>query len=180
MTDLDSFNNQFLISLSSFKQDYFQDTVSLVIEHDPRGAFGLVINRPLNIDVSELFPDVPRHTYLPIMEGGPVDRQRVFFLHPGGRRFKMTLEVSKEISLTTSEDFIAAIIDGSVPAKSIIILGYAGWSGQQLEDEIAHNIWLLSPTKGAIVFDVAYDRRAAEAAKLLGVDVNLIAPAGYD
>ena len=176
----DNFNNHFLISLPALKEDYFQDTVSLIIEHDEEGAFGLVINQPLDIEVADLFPNVPTHTFLPIMEGGPVDPERVFFLHPTGPTYASTLELSNEIALTTSDDFIQAIIDGTAPAKSMIILGYAGWGGHQLESEIGKNIWLLAPAKGSIVFDLAYEARAREAAAILGVDLNLISPAGHD
>jgi putative transcriptional regulator len=176
-----SFRNQFLVALSSLRGDYFEDSVSLLVDHNDEGAFGLIINRPLKTRLSEIFPDVNRKFTCPVLEGGPVEQNRVFFLHEGGRVFESTFKISEEIHLTTSLDFIEQMVAGEAPERTLAILGYAGWGSQQLESEIAENVWLLAPVDPLIVFETSFALRATAAANALGVDLNLIPPsAGHD
>ena len=63
---------------------------------------------------------------------------------------------------------------GSGPDKSLVALGYAGWSAGQLETEITENSWLTLPADSAIIFDTPYHQRVNAAAAKLGVDLNLL------
>jgi len=175
-----SFKNQFLVSLPGLRGDYFQNSISLLIDHNAEGAFGLVINHPLENKISDILPELGLFDF-PVFLGGPVQQDRIFFLHPKGEQFEATLEISDEISLTTSADFVEAMKQGSAPPKTIALLGYAGWGAEQLEQELIENVWLLTPASGRIVFDEPYEKRASEAARLMGIDLNLISPeAGHD
>ena len=69
---------------------------------------------------------------LPIFTGGPVQTDRGFVLHPSGPQYQATLELG-EAGLSTSQDVLFAIADGSGPDKCLITLGYAGWDAGQLE-----------------------------------------------
>ena len=181
MPERQSFKNQFLVSLPALAGDYFQSTVSLLVEHDAQGAFGLVINKPLDNEIADIFPQLEGRFVCPLLQGGPVERDRVFFLHPTGIEFDTTLQISDEISLTTSADFIESMKSGEAPEKTLALLGYAGWAAEQLEHELAEDVWLLAPASARIVFDEPYESRADAAARLLGVDLNLINPhAGHD
>ncbi|MBV1876465.1 MAG: YqgE/AlgH family protein [Pseudomonadales bacterium] len=181
MSELQSFKNQFLISLPTLAGDYFHSTISLLIEHNEQGAFGLVINQPLDIEITNIFPQLDGRYICPVLEGGPVERERVFFLHPGGTEFDSTLSLSDEICLTTSPDIITAMKSATAPENTLACLGYAGWSAGQLEDEIARDVWLLAPASASILFDEPYETRASLAAQQLGIDLNLINPhPGHD
>lgn len=176
-----SFTNQLLVALPSLKGDYFENAVSLLVEHNEEGAFGLMINRPLKTPIEEIFPNVASKFTCPVMEGGPVEQNRVFFLHETGPTFESTLVVSDDVSLTTSADFIESMTAGKAPPRTLAILGYAGWGSHQLEGEIQGDVWLLSPATGTIVFDTPFEDRAHAAAASLGVDLNLINPsAGHN
>ncbi len=176
-----TFRNQFLVALPALKGDYFEDSLSLLVEHNDEGAFGLIVNRPLKTPLDELFPDVSGRFTCPVMEGGPVEQNRVFFLHEPGMEFESTLQISDDVALTTSADFIDAMKAGTAPQKTLAILGYAGWGSQQLENELAENVWLLSPASGRVLFDIPFEDRTHAAAAALGVDLNLIPPsAGHD
>jgi len=171
---MQSFKNQFLISLPALKGDYFGGTVSLIVDHNEEGAFGLIINRPLDQDIDELFIEITNGFNCPVLLGGPVEQDRVFFLHPTGTYFESTIEISDEIALTTSTDIIDAMQDGNAPKGILAIVGYAGWGAEQLEQELVNNAWLLTPTSGRIAFNTPYEDRPKEAAGLLGIDLNLI------
>lgn len=181
MDSTQSFRNEFLIALPTLKGDYFQNTVSIIVDHTEEGAFGLVINRPLEANIGEVFPEVDGRFSCPVLEGGPVEQNRMFFLHAAGHEFEATFKLSDEICLTTSADFITAMRDGQAPARTLALLGYAGWDAMQLEREISENVWLLAPAESRILFETPFEDRAGEAARLLGVDLNLISPrAGHD
>ena len=156
--------------------DYFQDTVSLLVDHNDDGAFGLVINRPLDATISDVFPQIGGRFDCPVLEGGPVQQDSIFFLHEGGREFQSTYRVSDEIYLTTSRDFVESMSKGEAPLRTLAIAGYAGWGSLQLENEISNNLWLLVPANATIVFDTPFPDRAAAAARILGIDLNLISP----
>ncbi|MBL4679436.1 MAG: YqgE/AlgH family protein [Pseudomonadales bacterium] len=171
---MQSFKNHFLVSLPALKGNYFEDTVSLIIDHNEQGTFGLIINKPLNQDIDELFSEITSGFNCPVLLGGPVEQERVFFLHPTGTYFNSTLEISHEIALTTSTDIIDAMQEGSAPAGMLAIVGYAGWGATQLEQELVDDAWLLAPTSGRIAFNTPYEDRPKDAASLLGIDLNLM------
>lgn len=177
----DYFKNQFLIALPSLSGDYFQHSMTLLVDHTKEGAFGLMINRPLEQSLHAVFPDLPPHVQCPLLEGGPVERDKLFFLHRGDRTFESTFAIGDDISLTTSRDLVDQLHAGDMPEPIIAILGYAGWGANQLEKELGENTWLLTPAGADIIFEVEPAQRAAVAARQLGVDINLIAThAGHD
>ena len=62
----------------------------------------------------------------------------------------------------------------------LIALGYAGWQGGQLENEIARNVWLTTEANTDILFAAEFEKRLDLAAGLLGVDMrSLLAGAGH-
>lgn len=176
-----SFSNQFLVALTSLAGDYFQNSLTLLIDHSEQGAFGLIINRPLEYTIWDVFPELPAGIECPVMEGGPVEQDKMFFLHGGDETFESTMQLAPGLSLTTSRDFVAAMHEDKAPKPLMGLLGYAGWGALQLERELGENTWLLTPSSVKIVFEVPVEQRAAAAAKLLGIDLNLInAKAGHD
>ncbi len=179
MPDVQSFRNHLLIATPTLA-DYFRSSVSLLIDHNDEGAFGLMINRPRQIRLRTVFPKIANAFDCPVLEGGPVEPDRVFFLHEQGPAFDATYQVGDGVYLTTSPDFVELMIKGEAPKRTLAILGYAGWGSQQLEHEIGENAWFLAPSDAGIVFDVPFAARAGAAARLLGVDLNLILPAAGD
>jgi putative transcriptional regulator len=178
-----SFSNHFLVALNStgLAKDYFCDTISLLIDHNQEGTFGLVINQPLPLTLADLLPGFEQPINCPVLEGGPVEPERLFFLHSAERQYAGTLNISETIALSTSDDLLADLKSGNTPDHIVAVLGYAGWGPGQLEGELAETIWQLTPTHADIVFTTPFTERRSRATALLGVDINLINPAaGYD
>ena len=69
---------------------------------------------------------------------------------------------------------LSAIAQGQGPKHSLVALGYAGWAGGQLEEEMSANAWLSGPADDAILFSEPSEHRWLAAASLLGVDMNLL------
>jgi len=106
--------------------------------------------------------------------GGPVENERGFVLHTHTPPWDSTLQIAENISITTSRDILEAMAEDLGPEKSFIALGYAGWDAGQLERELQENAWLSGPADNAILFDLPIEKRWEAAARLLGVDVNML------
>jgi putative transcriptional regulator len=164
----------------------FSHTVTYMCDHNKDGAMGLVVNRPLDLDINELLSHLnisntrQNHGYIPIYQGGPVQTERGFVLHRDIGKWEASIVVSDDIALTMSQDIIEAIAHDEGPEEYLISLGYAGWGAGQLEDELAANAWLNGPADPAIIFDVPIEQRWTASAQHLGVELkNLSSDVGH-
>lgn len=173
-----SLNNQLLIAMPGMVDPNFSTTVTLVCEHNADGALGIIINRPLNLNLGGLFEqldvdDADRAIVArPVLDGGPVAKERGFVLHEPGRDYESSVPVSADIQLTLSRDVLDAMAAGDGPERTLVALGYAGWDAGQLESEMLENTWLSVPATPEIVFDLPYEDRWQSAARVLGIDLN--------
>ena len=171
-------SNAFLIAMPGLADPNFFHTVTYMCEHTSEGALGIVINRPLDIQLRELLEDmeieitVPMVGDTPIYLGGPVQPERGFVLHEPLGEWEATMPITERIGLTSSQDIIAAIAAGLGPARFLIALGYAGWGEGQLEHELMENAWLSGPADGELIFETPSEQRWEAAAALLGVDLQ--------
>ena len=179
-------NNQLLIAMPGMEDPNFHATVTLVCEHNADGALGIVINRPLKMNVSGLLEQLdlehPDSAILtsPVLDGGPVARERGFVLHEPGTRFESSVAVSDSVQLTLSRDVLDAMATGDGPDKSLVALGYAGWEAGQLEAEMLENTWLSVPANSEIIFDMPFEDRWQSAANVLGIEISrLSSDAGH-
>ncbi len=173
--------NHFLIAMPSMADPNFSKTVTYLCEHNHEGALGVIINRPLEITLSEVFeqsdiqgydPEVGRR---PVYFGGPVQTERGFVLHEPLGGWHATLPVTETIGLTTSRDILEAIARGEGPERFLMALGYAGWGSGQLEGEFAQNAWLSAPADPKVIFELPPESRWEAAARLIGIDIRRIA-----
>lgn len=175
-----SLSHQFLIAMPSLADPNFQRTVTYICEHNDQGAMGIVINRPLNLTLGEVFehmripsdkPEIARHT---VFMGGPVQTERGFVLHQPAGRWDNTLRLTESMGLATSKEILEAIARGDGPDDIFVALGYAGWGAGQLEQEMAANAWLSGPADSDIIFQVPWNQRWEAAAAAMGVDLHQI------
>ncbi|MGA2778339.1 MAG: YqgE/AlgH family protein [Steroidobacteraceae bacterium] len=182
MSESGYLTNQLLIAMPAMLDPNFAQTVALICDHGPRGALGLILNKPLQMRMGEVFEQleisVPTGPFAqrPVLRGGPVQTDRGFVVHRAGGSWESTLIVSDTLHVTTSRDILAAIARGEGPAEAVVALGYAGWDGGQLEDEIRANAWLNAPVDSGIIFDLPFESRWQAAARLLGVEISRISP----
>lgn len=172
--------HQFLIAMPHMADPHFAQTLTYIVEHTAEGAMGLVVNRPQELNLADILeqlrPDAEPPVscqQVPIYIGGPVQIDRGFVLHPTGPTFQATVDLDG-VSLSTSQDILFAIADGSGPQQSLITLGYAGWDAGQLEDELANNAWLTCPFDADILFNTPSPLRLNAAAARLGVNLSLL------
>lgn len=170
--------HQFLIAMPALADPNFHRTVTYICHHDNEGAMGIVINRPLELNLGEVLGHMnidctdPGVETLPVLQGGPVQTERGFVIHTPTGSWESVLCVGDDIGVATSRDILAAIAQGEGPPRAIVALGYAGWGAGQLEREVTENAWLSAPAASDIIFDRPYGDRWTCAAELLGVDLD--------
>lgn len=168
--------HHFLIAMPAMADPNFSGTLTYICEHSDRGALGVVVNRPLELQVGDLFSRIDldlgdsQIARLPVFFGGPVQSDRGFVLHRPTGAWRSTLAVAEDVGLTTSRDILEAVSRGEGPADWLVTLGYAGWGAGQLEDEIGQNAWLTVGAAPGLLFGMAPEQRLSAAMALLGVD----------
>ena len=96
-------------------------------------------------------------------------------------RWPSTLQVSDELFLSSSKEILEDIALLKGPEKFLFALGYSGWSSGQLENELAHNVWLNVSANSELIFSLSPEQRWHHAAMSIGVDINLVShQVGYD
>ncbi len=183
--------HHFLIAMPGLEDEAFSKSVVYLCEHSERGALGLVINKPSDIDLKGLFDKVELPlrrtdlTHSPVFQGGPMHTERGFVLHEAvvaeGQRtdesvYASTMTIPGGLEMTTSKDVLEALSTGAGPRKVLITLGYAAWGEGQLESELAENSWLTVGADIAVIFDTPVEQRYDRALKLLGLEAWTLSP----
>ena len=188
MVSMQSINltDHFLIAMPAMDDPFFSKSLIYIAEHNTQGALGVIVNRPLDMNLAALLEktDLPTEAAnlakIPVFFGGPVQTDRGFVLHRPLGEWHSTLKVTDEIGLTSSRDVLQAIGASGEPRDVLVTLGYAGWAAGQLEQELLDNAWLTVPADMAIVFDLPPEERLVAAMQKLGVDfANLSEVAGH-
>jgi len=175
-----SLQDHFLIAMPAMGDPNFNETVTYVCKHDTEGALGIIINRPTEMSLGEVFAQLSldvrdqSQSARPVLSGGPLARDRGFVLHHAGSGYESTLRTGSDIRLTLSPDVLSAIARGDGPEPVLVALGYAGWGTGQLEAELGANAWLSVPADPSILFETPFEQRWAAAVGLLGVDIHQI------
>jgi len=168
----DSVKDFFLIATEKIKDSRFEKTVILMLEHDEKGALGIVINKPLGkITLGSLISKVDdpvinkKKLYdvkIPIYWGGPVDNNKILILHSNDYKNETT---KKYNNLSTSSDLktLVKIAEKKGPKKSLVILGLSAWNIGQLDGEIEMERWTLSETSIDLIFDIENKKKWLEA-----------------
>lgn len=169
-------NGKLLIASPLIGDPRFDRTVIYVCSHDAETAMGIILNRPVTgLRLPDLLEQLDvsggEHAQdAPVLEGGPVDRDRGFVLHtldvdcgPATER------VGTDLGLTATQEILNALASDKAPAHALMALGYAGWGAGQLEDEISLNAWLVADADHGLIFDDQPDEKWARALSKLGV-----------
>lgn len=169
--------NHFLIAMPAMADPNFAHTLTFVCEHNDQGALGVIVNRPIEMNMAALFerislPLEAEHLAdMPVYFGGPVQTDRGFVLHRPVGHWQSTLPVGDSLGLTSSRDILQAVGQQDGPHELIVTLGYSGWAAGQLEYELSQNAWLTVLADPHVIFNLPPTERLTAAMKLLGVDL---------
>ena len=180
----DHLANQFLIAMPGMVDPNFAGSVIYLFEHTQRGAMGLVVNRPTEVDLATLFDKIELKLEIaplleqPVYFGGPVQVERGFVLHESNPNlaYSSSLIIPGGLTMTTSKDVLEAVAIGNGPRKFLMTLGYAGWGAGQLEEEITLNGWMNVPLSreqmSEIIFNTPPSQRYEKTMSHLGFDLS--------
>ncbi len=153
---------QFLIAAPAMQDLRFEESVIYIIEHNDEGATGLVVNRPLGMELKSIFTQFHFKNEggsSTVLWGGPVAPNQGIVLHTDDKRWERSMLLGNGLCTSVSIDVIEDIAKGEGPKKFLFTLGYAGWSKGQLESEIQREDWLVAPVDNEILFDMPYQMK---------------------
>lgn len=193
LNDFPNVAHHYLVAMPSLTDPQFGGAVVYVAEHTPKGAMGLIVNRPSDMSLGMLLERIdmrasghliaprPEIGDSPVFIGGPVHTDRGFVLHEPVGKWNSTLVLNDLTGLTSSRDILEATAAGKGPERVFVSLGYAGWGEGQLDQELAANAWLTIPAEDmSLIFDVPAEERFAYAFRILGIDpIHLSGAAGH-
>ncbi len=154
-----SLAGQFLVATPEMRDPRFFHTVILMVQHDQRGALGIIVNRPIGVRplvaLLEALGDKDSGASgtVRVFAGGPVDPEVGFIVHSAEYRQRGTIAIDGRVAMTSSVEVLRDLGQGRGPQKSLIAFGYAGWRPGQLEDELTQRAWFSIPADPAMVFD---------------------------
>ena len=137
-----------LLAHPAMRDPNFHRTVVLLSAHGEDGAMGLVLNRPMRKRLAELTPEFAASPLagVPIYQGGPVQTEQLILAawqpDPLGDGFKLYfgIDVHKAEALL-----------GEAGVRLRAFLGYSGWTKGQLENELLHNTWVVTPVNAELI-----------------------------
>ncbi len=149
-----------LVARPGMPDGRFRRSVILLVEHSERGAFGLILNRvaqkmPLSALFRSFGIEAPRGDMgrVDIHYGGPISPDTGFVLHTRERELGVAHKVGENVAVSPVDSLLRAMARGRRPEKIVIVVGYAGWGGGQLESEMRRGDWYTAPADPDILFD---------------------------
>lgn len=165
-----------LISDPFMGDPYFNRLVILLCEHNQEGSFGFILNKYLDMDLTDVMDDVPDISNR-VSIGGPVENNQLYFLHTLGDRLPGSTEIAK--GLYVGGDF--EILRSLLVAKSInedqvrFFVGYSGWGEGQLLEEMEEESWYVSDINDLPLMDTYRDDLWSLAFKKMGGSFSVLA-----
>ncbi len=158
-----NFSGQLLVASPGMGDPRFRRSVVYMVEHNAEGALGVIINKTYgkgllaNLMKGFGMESGGTNERITLHFGGPVAADGAFILHTGEYKSPRSKPVDKAISFTTDTRILKDVAIGKGPRRLLFVLGYAGWSAGQLEDEIARGDWSLSEASEELVFGDSKD-----------------------
>jgi putative transcriptional regulator len=141
-----------LISEPFLSDQYFRRSIVYLTEHNEEGSIGFVLNKPLEIGISEIVEHFPSSDF-PVSVGGPVSNNTVHYIHTLGEQIPESVAVADGIWWGGDFDRVKALVAGRKVDQGQLrfFLGYAGWSPGQLDGELKEHAWLVGKINPAMV-----------------------------
>jgi putative transcriptional regulator len=135
-----------LVSEPYLADPYFRRTVVLLCAHDQEGSFGFVLNRFIDMDVTDLMENMP-HIQSRVSIGGPVQSGNLYYLHTFGQRIEGSIEVVDGVHMGGDFEQLRSVLatDPKLSKHVRFFVGYSGWGQEQLQKELDQRAWLISP-----------------------------------
>jgi len=154
MNDNVAEKGRILISEPFLSDNYFRRSVVYLTEHNKEGSLGFVLNKPMDIKASDVIRDFPEGNFS-VSIGGPVSTNTVHYLHTLGGSIPESVPIKDGIFWGGDFNALISLVEkGQVKRNQLrFFLGYAGWSAEQLDDELKENAWLVGEIAASLVME---------------------------
>jgi len=159
-----SLAGQLLVAEPEMGDPRFSKTVILMVQHDQKGALGIVINRPADdVPIAKLLSALgidskDSEGQVRLFAGGPVQPDVGLIVHTAEYRRMGTIDIDGRVAMTTDPQVLRDIGHHEGPKQSLVAFGYAGWGPGQLEGELMLHGWFTIPEDPTLVFDFNRER----------------------
>jgi putative transcriptional regulator len=169
-----------LLAMPQVLDPFFYRSVILLLRHNDEGSYGFIINRPTEIELSEILEGMEitwqGEPSLMAFFGGPVQSQigSVMFTPESGEwppkaDDEESTEVIPGVHISQSLEDLGRLA-ADPPTSFRLFLGYAGWGPGQLMEEIMRNDWLTAPVLDELLFSAEPEGVWATALRSVGID----------
>jgi putative transcriptional regulator len=144
-----------LTARSALPDPDFADAVVLVLNNLGPAPIGVIVNRPTQVSVAELFPDLKRlaHVHEKIFFGGPVELDTVWFLFRAAKPPEHAIQTFGDTWLSADRPLLLTLLGRDKPMDGLrIFVGHSGWAPGQLEAEIENGDWTLGHADPDAIF----------------------------
>jgi putative transcriptional regulator len=170
--------SKFLIAMPSLIEPVFSHSVVLVAEQAEDGDMGFIINlstgtsllktlKMFNLSLQNV-PDIP------ILFGGPVQRDFFWFLHSTDFQSESTLKIQQTFYISPAVELIPLLKNRNSLQVYYSGVGYVGWGPGQLEKEIEEGSWWLGEFDVDLLLGTPHDQQWNKAFTLMGVDPDTL------
>ncbi len=147
---------KFLVADRRLMDPNFRETVVLLIRYGPEGAMGLVVNRPIQVKLSAIFPDVKElnQSEETLYLGGPVEPGGILLLVRSAKAPDDSMPVFGDVYLSSSREVLKRMIEKPAKVDRFrLFAGYSGWAAKQLESECERGDWHVLDADVETLFD---------------------------
>ena len=122
----------------------FNRSIILLVEHGNNGSIGFILNKPMNLNISDLIPEI--ESDFKIYNGGPVQQDNLYFIHKISDLIPECIMISEGLYWSGNFEYVLKLIKkGEINKNDIrFFLGYSGWDSNQLNNELNNNTWILA------------------------------------
>jgi putative transcriptional regulator len=146
-------SGQILLAEPFMSDPYFRRAVVLLCEHHDQGSFGFILNKQIDMKVNDLISDFPDFE-AEVFYGGPVQTDTLHYVHNLGDLLDESIKVADGVWWGGDFEKLKFLISSEliVPANIRFFVGYSGWTGGQLGEEMEIGSWVTADTDANYIF----------------------------
>lgn len=145
MSTVDILKGSVLLAEPFMMDSNFRRAAVVLCEHDEEGTVGFIMNKPLDVRITDLISNFPAFE-TDLYYGGPVATDTIHYIHNVGELLDDSMEVGSGIFWGGDFGKLKDLIDSRLiqPENIRFYVGYSGWTQGQLNDELDVGSWMVT------------------------------------
>jgi putative transcriptional regulator len=170
-----------IISDPFLRDPNFDRSVILICDHDEKGTFGLVLNRPAELNLENVIDDF-KGISKELLVGGPVQQNTLHYIHKFEDYYEGALEVVNGIYWGGNFEVIKEKINNNELDldKIKFFMGYSGWDFGQLQEEINEKSWFVADLGDNSIFEADSSNLWKRVMEIMGGELRWLANSPQD